>query len=404
MPSCRSAGGINCRNLQYYWKNVCGLTSIPTVVPVPVGTNKAIPKFTGSGEDTENTLDLELCGGCAYTAILLFISAPNTNTGFYEAFSAAIAGGIVVNGVTYNPSIISCSWGLPEPEMGATNMTVFNNLFQQAATKGITICCATGDNGATDGYSSTTPTADFPASAPYALACGGSSLQSVTSGTTTTITEVAWSWSAQHEWGAGSGASSQFAMPSWQDSVAVLPSGTAPSDAKYQGKRVLPDIVLNANPSTGYTIYMGGKVILNEIGGTSCAAPMMAGLLGALNIKYTAPFGQYLYTIYANASQRSSVFKDITSGSNDNLAGKSVGMWSAGLGYDYLTGCGSLNGGGLKAALAAAGLGGSPSAVVVLGDNTKGVPNSASLTPIKKLRKKIKVKKDDAAWWWATMF
>lgn len=51
-----------------------------------------MPKYTGSGEDFENTLDLEIVGGVCPNSTLLFISAPNTNNGFYQAFSSAIYG------------------------------------------------------------------------------------------------------------------------------------------------------------------------------------------------------------------------------------------------------------------------------------------------------------------------
>jgi hypothetical protein len=126
---------------------------------------------------------------------------------------------------------------------------------------------------------------------------------------------------------------------------------------------VLPDIALLADPLTGYTIYQGGKLIVNQIGGTSCSAPVMAGLLGLLNLKYSMPFCQYLYTVFSDAASRAKVFRAITVGSNDNLT-NSQNVWSAAPGYNYLTGCGSFDGSALLAALQSAGLQslGSPSA------------------------------------------
>ena len=168
--------------------------------------------------------------------------------------------------------------GSPEPDYSSTQLSTFNSLFQQATQKGITICIAAGDSGAGDGYGTTTPTADFPASSPYVVACGGTSIA--------TSTEVAWSWNATYSWGTGLGASSTFAMPSWQTNVAVLPTGVTPSVASLKGKRALPDISLNADPLSGYTIYFGGKNYINELGGTSCVAPMFSGYLGILNFQY----------------------------------------------------------------------------------------------------------------------
>ena len=56
-------------------------------------------------------------------------------------------------------------------------MTAFDQAFQAAAAMGITVCVASGDNGSSDGVSDGADHVDFPASSPYALACGGTSLQ-----------------------------------------------------------------------------------------------------------------------------------------------------------------------------------------------------------------------------------
>ena len=78
-----------------------------------------------------------------------------------------------------------------------------------------------------------------------------------------------------------------------------------------------------------------------------------SGYLGILNFQYgSVPFGNYLYTAYA---QSKAPFNDIVSGTNDNLK-KSTGVWSAGKGFDFLSGLGSINGTKLAAALTTAGL------------------------------------------------
>ncbi len=54
-------------------------------------------------------------------------------------------------------------------------MTAFEQAFAGAAAMGVTILCAAGDNGSTDGVGDGAQHVDFPASAPHALACGGTS-------------------------------------------------------------------------------------------------------------------------------------------------------------------------------------------------------------------------------------
>ena len=97
--------------------------------------------------------------------------APNTDAGFLDAITTAI------HDTTNKPSVISISWGGPESTWTAQAMTAMDDAFQAAATLGITVCVASGDNGSSDGVSDGGDHVDFPASSPFALGCGGTSLQ-----------------------------------------------------------------------------------------------------------------------------------------------------------------------------------------------------------------------------------
>ncbi len=48
---------------------------------------------------------------------------------------------------------------------------------QDAATLGVTVTVAAGDDGSTDGAGDGKLHVDFPASSPFALACGGTTLK-----------------------------------------------------------------------------------------------------------------------------------------------------------------------------------------------------------------------------------
>ncbi len=60
-------------------------------------------------------------------------------------------------------------------------MTAMDDAFQAASTLGITVCVASGDNGSSDGVTDGSDHVDFPASSPFALACGGTSLKATSS-------------------------------------------------------------------------------------------------------------------------------------------------------------------------------------------------------------------------------
>lgn len=340
-------GGYLMSDIKTYCTTMCGQTAsqVPSIVNIPIG-QASVPTFSNSDEDFENTLDLEILSGATTWpagTIIFFLSAPNTTNGFLNAFSTAI-NGIKIGSKVYQPTTISNSWGQFESSFTVSEMQAYNSVFARGAAKNVTVLVASGDDGSNDGDSKNTPTVDFPASSPWVVAVGGTSVS--------LSNETAWSWNPINKWGGGGGVSNIFTMPAWQNGLVNLPVGTSPSVTHLVGKRALPDVALNADPLTGYTIFMGGTSYVNQIGGTSCAAPLMASLFGIMNLKFPISAASSLYHVYSKSLQRTLAFKDITSGSNDNLivtnakkaSTKSQGVWNAATGFDMCTGLGSVNG------------------------------------------------------------
>ncbi|GMA50395.1 hypothetical protein GCM10025857_17520 [Alicyclobacillus contaminans] len=138
--------------------------------------------------------------------------APNTDAGFLNAISSAI------HDTTHKPSVISISWGGPESDWTEQAMNAMNAAFQDAAALGITVCCASGDNGSTDNVEDGKLHVDFPASSPYALACGGTRLTTTADGQI--AAEVVWNDGARGG-ASGGGVSDVFALPAWQQNAGV---------------------------------------------------------------------------------------------------------------------------------------------------------------------------------------
>jgi kumamolisin len=336
-----SLGGTYLTNdLQYYWRNILNLSKIPTVKYVQVSGARNAPnqRIVADDGSDENTLDIEIVGGTCPGCTIVVYFAPNTLSGFYNAFYSAI------NDSVNKPSIISCSWGMPEQYWPVNTMIAYDQLFKTAVAKGITICAASGDNSSDDGDVNGLPHVDFPSSSSYVVACGGTSLL--------TVVETTWSYNPTYDWGTGGGISAQFTAPSYQNGIVVYPNVTVPSTTYLRGKRALPDVAMNGDPLSGWALYFNGARVV--YGGTSCVAPAMSGLLGLINLKYTTSFLSNLYGIYSGQSRRTS-FNDITVGSNDSIKG-SVGIWNAGVGFDMCTGMGTPNGTGLYNALKLRGL------------------------------------------------
>ena len=287
-------GGYRATDLREYFAKL--KMNPPKVVAVSVdGAHNSPGK--PSGPDGEVMLDIEVAAGIAPDATIVVYFAGNTDKAFLDAISAAI------HDSTYNPSVISISWGSAEGSAGgwtASSLNAFNQAFQAAATLGITVCAAAGDNGSNDNVNDGKVHVDFPASSPYVLACGGTLLSS-NNGTVTS--EVVWH---ESDGGAtGGGVSDVFPLPSYQQGVKV-------DKSLNTGKtgRGLPDLAGDADPNSGYIIQVDGKTM--QIGGTSAVAPMMAGLLALINERLSKQVGFIHPKLYANPG----VCRDITQGDN----------------------------------------------------------------------------------------
>ncbi len=314
-------GGFRVADITAFFGSI-GLKA-PTVVAVSVdgGTNSPSTADTADGEVM---LDIEVVGGLAPGARIAVYFAPNTEQGFVDAITTA------TNDTTNKPSVISISWGGPESSWTQQATQQIEQAFTAATTMGVTVTAASGDNGSTDGQNDGAQHADFPASAPHALGCGGTALQA-TGGQITSETV----WNSGAGGGAtGGGISDLWPVPSYQQGITLPPSV---NDGKT--RRGVPDVSGDADPATGWTVRVDGQTI--PIGGTSAVAPMWAGLIALYNQALGQPVGYLHPKLYAPAA--AATFFDITQGNN--------GAYSAGPGWDACTGLGSPNGAALLAVL-----------------------------------------------------
>jgi kumamolisin len=315
-------GGFSTSDLTTYFQEL-GLTA-PSVTAVSVDGGQNSPG-TDQNADGEVMLDIEVVGAVAPDVAIVVYFAPNTDQGFIDAISTA------VHDTTHKPSVISVSWGESEDAWSAQARTQMEQVLTEAAGLGVTVTVAAGDNGSTDAVTDGQQHVDFPASAPHALACGGTSLQA--SGATIE-SEVVWNDGAGGG-ATGGGISRQFPVPSYQAN-AKLPANV---DSQAAGRGV-PDVCGDADPQTGYLIRVDGAE--ETVGGTSAVAPLWAGLIARLDEQLGAPLGfvqPLLYPLLGSGS-----FHDISSGNN--------GSYAAGPGWDACTGLGSPDGSALAAAVA----------------------------------------------------
>jgi subtilase family serine protease len=247
------------------------------------------PSRVDTGWDQEQALDLDMVSAACPSCHILLVQASSAS------FSNLWTG--VDYAKTQGVKAISNSYG-------NTDSSSYAQYDSHYAGNNIAITVSTGDNG----YG-----AQWPATAPGAVAVGGTSLMA--GGGTRGWTESAWN-------GAGSGCGLGHPQPSWQATVTSACGG-----------RMEADISAVADPNTGVAVY--GPVTRSQSGwgvwgGTSASAPFIGAMFALRNGSIDAASSIYAHTSNLN---------DVTSGSNGTCA---VAYYcNAQAGYDGPTGLGT---------------------------------------------------------------
>ncbi|WP_198152169.1 S53 family serine peptidase [Granulicella tundricola] len=268
---------------------------------------------SGTCDDGEQILDIEQVGGMAPGIKQIL---------FYEGTSAVAE---LNQMATDNlATVITSSWG--GGDFGPANDTTF----KQMAAQGQTFMNATGDSGALNSSTYSAPSVD-----PYILEVGGTDL--VTSG-------AGGAWVSEDSWSSSTGGffSASSPIPSWQQTPGVITTANQGSTTL----RNVPDISAEAdfdNPTVTNGSFQLGY------GGTSFAAPRIAGLIALANQQSAAQggkpvgfFNPALYALGLGATAAANLH-DITNGANPSQVGTAV-SFNAVPGYDLVTGWGSPNG------------------------------------------------------------
>jgi pseudomonalisin len=318
------------------FRSLMGLSSNDTsVVPVP---NAQAPAPCTGDALLEPYLDVEWSGAVAKNAkIVLVVAADIRDAATY----------IVEQNVA---PVMSASFSSCEADNQGSGNQFWSNLWEQASSAGITSLVSSGDSGAAgcDNPDSTVavngPSVNAICSTPYDICVGGTELNdfsnpsqywSAQGNALGYIPEEAWNESGSNGgsdlWATGGGYSTVYPITSapWQ---------TGNSTA-WRG---VPDVALPAAAHDGYFVCLDSGCNLssfNYASGTSAATPSFAGLM-ALVVQNTASRqGAANSLLYALAS-RSGVFHDIVQG-NNSVPGQTG--YSAGIGWDPVTGLGSVD-------------------------------------------------------------
>jgi hypothetical protein len=367
-----------------------------------------------TSDAAEAYLDIELAGSVAPGAkVLLYTSG---GTALTDGLALAAARAVEDD----QASIISVSYGECEAELGQSGNTFWSALWEQAAAQGQTVFVSAGDGGSAgcddfdaQGEAYAGLQVNGIASTPYNVAVGGTDFfySQYAGGSAAIASQLGGYWSGsttspavslkhpvpEQVWNdffgfnladdgdpanldsetivAGGGGASNAALypaagatgypkPTWQQATGV------PEDRV----RDLPDLSLFAangynssfypicaNPGDCANSTSGSVVVITAVGGTSAAAPAMAGIQALVNQSAGSWAGQANFLYYPLAARQPGIFRDVQSGGNqvlcyagsancvDGAAGSTASGYevesgyAAGAGYDLATGLGSVD-------------------------------------------------------------
>jgi kumamolisin len=254
------------------------------------------------------------------------------------------------------PQVISASLGTCEPALvasiGYAGVRAVEGALATAAAAGISVLASSGDDGSTACLGAAGPidtlAVSYPASSPFVTGVGGTNIE--LNAANAIVDQIVWNDGPADLAASGGGKSGLFMRPTYQRGVVPI------------NRRIVPDVSLLADVQPGYEIYCTVKPDCTDpthnspwvaVGGTSAAAPLFAGALAltdeVLRKRRRQELGvanNLLYTIARSPSVRS-VFSDVIANDNDLSPyignHQPLGCCTAGPGFDYASGLGSVN-------------------------------------------------------------
>jgi subtilase family serine protease len=252
------------------------------------------------GWNGEETLDVEAVHAMAPGADVLYVGGYDCIGGIDSAQQWIVDNAYNKHSAAYGVSIISNSYGNPGEDLGTAvdpaEFQLNHRVAIQSALEGVGMYFSSGDAGdeIADGVV-TQPEPEYESSDPFVTGVGGTSLAVGQNGSY--LFETGWGTAidpvtydangnatgyaeptpGEFYFGGGGGVSTLFSEPLYQ--YLAVPPGLARS---YDGtpQRVAPDVSAVGDPYTGFLIgeTVDGEYGESDIGGTSLATPLMAGI------------------------------------------------------------------------------------------------------------------------------
>jgi hypothetical protein len=269
------------------------------------GTSGLDPMNYDAGWAVETSLDVEWAHAVAPGATIDLILTEDDSM---ENLLAGAATGASLPGV----SAVSMSFGSVEFNQ---EQSLDRDLMTPIGHQGVTFIASSGDSGMTG--------SGYPATSPYVLSVGGTTLNLTTGG----------AYNGEAAWDGSVGGESMFEpTPAYQSNVMIA------------AHRTVPDVSYDADPGSGVNVVVSQPNLLGPgftqenfaVGGTSAGAPQWAGLIADVNqervanglttlngVDQTLPA---LYSLYG-ARRHTAAYSIYHTNFNDVTTGTSLAAW-----------------------------------------------------------------------------
>jgi subtilase family serine protease len=310
-----------------YYETLAGLPNV-TLTDVLLDSFNGTPSSLDGQTEVSLDIDMDISMAPGVSQVIVYEAGPAGN--FDDVLNRMVSDNLAKQ--------LSSSWTVSHKGDDPTA----DSDFQEMATQGQSFYQASGD---TDAYTRSIP---FPVDNPYMTAVGGTTLTDGGTGGAW-VSETAWNWgfdsNAGEYVGTSGGISTRYSIPTWQQGISMTANQGSTS------KRNVPDVALTAD-----NVYVRVDGSDNDVGGTSCAAPLWAAFTALVNQQAVANgestvgfINPAVYSI-GKGSSYATDFHDITTG--NSFSSSSPSKFSAVTGYDLCTGWGTPAGAALINALA----------------------------------------------------
>ena len=300
----------------------------------------ASPWLAGGEEVEDAEMVHAVAPGATISIVLIKQSAVSSPADFAAALTAFLRLGATQGGV------LSLSASIGEHYLTPAEAAGMDAALRADQDHHVTVVAASGDKGAASDlhFGSTTPVKEvsLPASDPWVLAAGGTSL-TADRASGAYIGETAWNTRpappspGDGSSASGGGFSHLFARPGYQDGV--------PGSEATRG---VPDVAGDAAFDTGMAVASvggrAGQALVRPATGTSAAAPFWAGLVALADQFAHRHLGFINPAVYriARGPLYHAAFHDITTGGNTFVfPPTTITGYPAGPGWDPVTGWGT---------------------------------------------------------------